>query len=194
MAYIGMRNPVAAPVTSHTDGSAITYGAGFVMGTAVEANINFETNDNIDYGDDIPQENDNGILGYNGTVDTNDLAPTVREKLLGWTAKTGTGSTVTHYQVTDDAAPVVGFGFVHVGMLHGERYYDAYWFHKAQFSMRNIRAMTKQRQIEWNHPQTSFTGLGAFIDASGKASYFDYMRFDTEAAAKAWVNGRAGLT
>jgi len=194
MAYIGMRNPVAAPVSSHTDGSAITYGAGFVMGTAVEANISFETNDNIDYGNDIPIDNDNGINGYSGTVDTNDLAPEVREKLLGWVKKTGTGSTVSHYSVTDDPAPEVGFGFVHVGMFRGVRYYDAYWYHKARFTMANIRAMTKQRQIDWNHPQLSFTGLGAYIDGTGKASYFDYMRFDTEAAANAWLNGRAGIT
>ena len=64
MAYIGMRYPVAAPVTSHTDGSAITYGTGFVIGNAVAANISFDVNDNPDYGDDIMIDNDTGISGY----------------------------------------------------------------------------------------------------------------------------------
>ena len=39
MAYIGMRTPVFAPVSSHTDGSAITYGTGMVIGPAVSASV-----------------------------------------------------------------------------------------------------------------------------------------------------------
>lgn len=188
MAYIGMRNPVAALVTSHTDGSAITYGTGFVIGTAVAANLSMEVNDNPDYGDDIIQDNDNGINGYSGTIDTNALSADVREKLLGWVKNTNT------YQVTDDAAPTVGFGFIHVSIFQGTRSYEAYWFHKAQFTQNSITASTKARQIEWNHPQLNITGMGAYIDDSGKARYFDWATFATETAAKAWLNNKANIS
>ena len=194
MAYIGMRSPVAAPVTSHTDGSAITYGTGFVIGNAVAANINFEVNDNPDYGDDIIIDNDNGISGYSGSLDVNALEADVRNKLLGWDAVTGTGSTVTHYEITDEAAPEVGWGFIHVSMYKGTRTYEAYWFHKAQFTQNALNASTKERQISWNHPQMNFQGKGCYLDASGKAKYFDWMSFDTETAAKTWLNTRANIT
>jgi phi13 family phage major tail protein len=191
MAYIGMRSPVAAPITAHEDGSAITYGTGFVIGNAVQASINFDVNDNPDYGDDIIIDNDNGISGYNGSLDVNALAASVRESLLGWTA---VGTTVTHYEATDDAAPDVGFGFIHISQLRGTKSYEAYWFHDAQFSQQSVNASTKERQITWNHPQINFQGKGVYLDASGKAKYFDWMSFETEAAAKTWLNTRANIS
>ena len=191
MAFIGMRYPVAAAVSSHTDGSPISYGTGFVIGNGVEANINIDSADNPDYGDDIIIDNDMGVSGYSGTLDVNDLTATVRAKLLGWIAN---GTTATAYAVTDDAPPIVGWGFIHVGMYKGVRHYETYWFHKSQFSMQNLHALTKARQIDWKHPQMNFTGIGAYIDSSGKAKFFDYMRHDSETAAKSWLNARAGIT
>ena len=93
MAYIGMRYPVAAPISSHTDGSAISYDTGFVIGNAVQANINFDVNDNPDWGDDIIIDNDSGINGYSGTLDVNALTAAVRSKLLGWQPDDATTTT-----------------------------------------------------------------------------------------------------
>ena len=129
MAYIGMRYPVAAPVASHTDGSAISYGTGFVIGNAVAANVNFDVNDNPDYGDDIMIDNDTGISGYNGDIDLNGLSATVRSSLLGWDGvSSGTPSAVTHYEVSDETTPQMGFGFIHISQLEGTKSYEAYWF------------------------------------------------------------------
>lgn len=191
MAYIGMRKPMAAPVSAHTDGSAITYGTGFVVGNAVNATINFEVNDNPDYGDDVIIDNDNGINGYSGTLETNDLSDDVRAALLGWAT---VGTTDVSYDVTDDAAPYVGFGFIRVKLYQGTRSYQAFWFHKAQFTPASINASTKQKQIAWNHPQLNITGLGAYLDGTGKAKYFEYKSFETEAAAVAWLKSKANIT
>lgn len=188
MAYIGMRSPVAALINSHTDGSPITYDTGFVIGTAVAANLTMQMNDNPDYGDDVIQDNDTGINGYSGTVDVNALAAGVREKLLGW-SKTG-----TVYSATDEAAPYVGFGFIQVMMYQGTKSYEAWWFHKAQFSQQGLSASTKQRQIEWNHPQLNVTGMGVYIDDSGNAKFFDWSTFATEDAAKAWLYSKANIS
>lgn len=191
MAFIGMRYAVAAPVSSHTDGSAINYGAGYVIGTAVEANVNFDSNDNPDYGDDIMLDNDKSITGYSGTLDVNSLSAAVRAKLLGWLPN---ATTATAYAVSDDNPPETGWGFMQVGMFKGVKHYDVYWFHKSRFSLTNIRALTKARQIDWNHPQMNFTGEGAYIDSSGKAKFFDWMTFDSESSAKSWLNSRAGIS
>lgn len=191
MAYIGMRKPVAAPISAHTDGSAITYGTGFVIGTAVAATINQEYNDNPDYGDDIIQDNDNGMNGYTGTMETNDLADSVRASLLGWAS---TGTTDVEYHATDAAAPYVGFGFIRVKMFQGTRSYEAFWFHKAQFTEGALNASTKQRQIEWNHPQLNITGMGVYLDSTGVAKYFDFKSFDTESDAYTWLKGKANIT
>ena len=191
MAYIGMRSPVVAPVTAHADGSAITYGSGMVIGPAVAANLSLNVADNPDYGDDIIIDNDAGVNGYSGTLETNDITPEGRAMLLGWEP---VGTTVTHYDVTDANAPVVGWGFVRVKLFKGVRKYEAFWFHKAQFTPANINGATKQQQITWNHPQMNVKGLGAYIDNSGKAKFFQWMEFESESAAQAWLYGKANIT
>lgn len=197
MAYIGMRRPVMAPITAETEGSAISYGTGSVIGKAVSANLTFDVADNPDYGDDVIVNNDKGVNGYSITLETTDLTPAARAALLGWTAVTSgtTDPVITHYQVSDDNPPLVGFGFIRVKMDDsGARKYEGFWFHKTQFQSSAENASTKKKQIEWNHPQVTATGMGVYIDSSGKAKYFDYMEFATEAAAETWLNTKAGIT
>lgn len=191
MAYIGMMNPVAAPITAYTEGSAITYGSGMVLGPAVAANLNFDVADNPDYGDDVIIDNDNGINGYSATLETNNITKEGRAMVLGWEP---IGTTVTHYDVTDAAAPYVGWGFIRVKMFRGVRSYEAFWFHRSQFSPNVINASTKERQITWNHPQMNVQGMGVRLDNSGKAKYFQWMEFETEAAAQAWLYGKANIS
>ena len=191
MAYIGMRNPVAAPITAYTEGSAITYGSGMVLGPAVAANLTFDVADNPDYGDDVIVDNDNGINGYNATLETNNITKEGRAMVLGWEP---VGTTVTHYDVTDAAAPYVGWGFIRVKLFRGVRSYEAFWFHRSQFSPNGINASTKQRQITWNHPQMNVHGMGVYIDNSGKAKYFQWMEFESESAAQAWLYGKANIS
>lgn len=191
MAYIGMRNPVAAPITAYTEGSAITYGSGMVLGPAVAANLTFDVADNPDYGDDVIVDNDNGINGYSATLETNNITKEGRAMVLGWEP---VGTTVTHYDVTDAAAPYVGWGFIRVKMFKAVRSYEAFWFHRSQFSPNGINASTKQRQITWNHPQMNVQGMGVRLDNSGKAKYFQWMEFDSESAAQAWLYGKANIS
>ena len=191
MAYIGMRSPVAAPITAYTEGSAITYGTGMVLGPAVAANLTFDVADNPDYGDDVIIDNDNGINGYSATLETNNITKEGRAMVLGWEP---IGTTVTHYDVTDAAAPYVGWGFIRVKMFRGVRSYEAFWFHRSQFSPNGINASTKERQITWNHLQMNVQGMGVRLDNSGKAKYFQWMEFETEAAAQAWLYGKANIS
>jgi hypothetical protein len=103
---------------------------------------------------------------------------------------TGTGSTVTHYEVTDDAPPEGGLSFIRVKMFKGVRKYEAFFFHALQFSDGGENASTKQKQITWNHPSMTGSGIGVYIDSSGNAKYFNWMEFDSESAAEAWISAQ----
>lgn len=195
MAYIGMRNPKFWPISgTRTDGSAITYGTPVVIGPAVSANVTFDVADNPDYGDDVIIDNDKGINGYSIALETNDISLEARAAALGWKPKTGTGTTVTHYEVTGDAAPEGGLSYIRVKLFRGTTKYEAFFFHALQFSDGGENASTKQRQIQWNHPTMNGTGIGCFIDSSGDAKYFNWMEFSSESAAETWINSQAGYT
>ena len=193
MAYIGMRYLVAAPVTAYTAGSAITYGSGFVVGPAVAANLTYQVNDNSDFGDDVELNNDIGVNGYSGTVDSNHIEDNIKANLLGWES---IGTTDIEYEQTDQEPPLHGWGFMRVLLKPNSStpYYECKWFHLARFSQQSITGSTKKRQIEWNHPQLGVNGIGAHIDSSGKAKWFRHKTFDNYADAKAWLNGKANIS
>ena len=202
MAYIGMRKPIIAPITTRVDGSAITYGTPIVVGPAVSANITFDIADNPDYGDDIIVDNDKGVNGYNVALETNDICKEARAAALGWKphteTTTGEGNTttttVTHYEVIDGPAPEVGMGYTRVKMFRGEKIYEGFFMHAMQFSSGGENASTKQKQIAWNHPSMNGTGIGCYLDDSGDVRFFDWMEFETEGDAETWIYGKFGTT
>ena len=195
MAYIGMRNPVFATVSARTDGSPITYGTPLVIGPAVSANVTFDTADNPDYGDDIIIDNDKGVNGYSISLETNDISKEARAACLGWKPVTsGSPAAVTHYEITDAAAPEGGLAFIRVKLFKGVRKYEGFFFHCLQFSNGAENAATKQRQITWNHPTMDADGIGVYNDSTGEAKFFDWMEFDTYDAANTWIYGKFGTT
>ena len=196
MAFIGMRTPKFWPIsTPRVDGQAIVYGTAVTIGPAVSAQVNFDTADNPDYGDDVIIDNDKGVNGYSITLETNDISAAARAACLGWVAKSsGSPAAVTHYEVTDGEPPEGGFSFIRVKMFKGVRKYEAFFFHALQFSDGGENASTKKKQIEWNHPTMNGSGIGVYIDSTGAAKYFNWMEFDTEAAANTWINGQGGAT
>ena len=137
MAYIGMRKPIIAPITTRVDSSAITYGTPIVVGPAVSANVTFDIADNPDYGDDIIVDNDKGV-----------------------------------------------------------RKFETFFFHALQFSNGGENASTKQRQITWNHPSMSGTGIGVYNDDSGDQKFFKWMEWDEDDYddAIAWIYAQFGTT
>jgi hypothetical protein len=38
------------------------------------------------------------------------------------------------------------------------------------------------------------TGKGVYIDSTGDAHYFNWMEFETQGAAEAWINEQGGYT
>lgn len=195
MAKIGMKYPVYAPITSGGDASVITYGTGAVLCHAISADVTLNRRDNPLYGDDVKIENDKGITDYSIAFVCDDVPNAARVALLGETAiSSGTPSAVTHYEINDTNPPFVGFGYYRILMVDNVKIYEAFWYHKAQFALDDENASTKAKQIDWGTYNLTGTGFGVELDTSGTVHLFDRMQFDTEAAAKAWVKGRAGIT
>ena len=191
MAYIGMGYLVASPITSET-GNNIVYGDGFVIGPAVAANLTYVINDNPDFGDDVEQDNDNGINGYNGTIEATNIEDAVFARLLGWEA-VGEGDAL-EYESNAGAPPKMGWGYIGVKRTNGVMRYEAHWFHKAQFTQPTVRNNTKTRQIEWAHPSLTVNGIAAYLGNTVTPRWFRQKTFTTAAAAMAWLDQKANIT
>ena len=166
------------------------------MGKAIQGNLTWNRNDNPLYADDAIAENDNGATGGRIELGTDDLLDAVRAYLLGdevVTVGSGTSET-TEYETTDEPAPYVGFGYVRVRIKNGVTSYQAVWYHKAQFGETTENAQTKGENIEWQTPTITGRIMGVQNDASLAINFRRRANFDTEAAAKTWLNTKAGIS
>lgn len=196
MAFIGMRHPVVATLSTHTAGADPTYAAGMVVGHAIQGNLTITRNNNPLYGDDTIVEDDNSITAMSLELGVDDLSETVRAYMLGLVKKTtGTGTAaVDTYYDTDAAAPYVGLGYIRVRRLDGATKYQGVWYYKAIFSEESESSATKGESIEWQTPTVTGRCMGLSVDGTGALTFRKFQYFDTETAAIAWLNGLAGIT
>lgn len=195
MAKIGMKYACYAPITSGGEGSALVYGTGAVLCHAISADVTPNRRDNPLYGDDVKIENDKGITDYSISFTGDDIPDAARVALLGEVAvSAGSPAAVTHYEVNDVNPPFVGFGYYRVLMVDNVKIYEGFWYHKVQFTMDDENASTKTEQIDWGTYTLNGTGFGVELDSTGTVHMWDRMQFSTEAAAKAWVQTKAGIT
>ncbi len=191
MAYVGLRYPVFAPITTEARGKAIVYGTGMVIGRAISANVEFTRNEGGLYADDILAESDNSITGGTIEIGLDDALEDVQAAIFGVQKSGETGQEV--YTETDAAAPYGGFGYIRVRRHKGVTSYIAYWIHKTQFAPSSESAQTKGETIEWQTPTASGNIMGVYIDASGVAKFRDHKVCATEEAAVTWLNGLAKI-
>ena len=196
MAFIGMRHPVVAALSTHTAGSEPTYSAGKVVGHAIAGNLTITRNNNPLYADDTIVEDDNSITSMSLELGLDDLTEEVRTYMLGLVKKTtGTGSAaVDTYYDTDAAAPYVGLGYIRVRRLAGATSYEACWYYKAMFSEESESSATKGESIEWQTPTITGHIMGVSIDGTGALTFRKKQSFGTESAAISWLNTQAGIT
>ena len=192
MARIGLPYGVFAPIISEPTGDAIVYGAPTVFdaaatGKMIEANVSYEHADNPLYGNDGIAENDNSITGGTLAVGTTSLPPAARVAILGHELN---GTT---YNENADPSPSGGFWYVTAEIEGGVKKWYGYQIHKTQLAMAEDNATTKASSIEWQTPALEGPIMGVVIDNTGKARYRAYEVFSTYAAAKAWVDGKAGV-
>ena len=198
MAGIGLRYAAFAPVTSHTDGSAITYGTGREVGMMIDATVTITRNSNKLHANDVVAEEDNSISEASVAVEMDDLTLDNEAFMLG-TAKV-TVDNVSHYQDTDDPSPLGGFGYVRVRSKTDQttgvtsKSYIATWWYKVRARIESEEGKTKGDNIEWATPKLVLRAMGAYIDSTGKLKFRDRQSFETYASAKAFIDAYANIS
>jgi hypothetical protein len=185
--------PVCAPVATYTPGTGVTYSAGSVVSEARSASISWDRADGEFYGDDVLLDSDNGVLGYTIDFEPAGLQDAIRATLLGETVLN-----TSEYNITDAAAPYVGFGYVRVMRDNSTgtviTTYEAWWYYRVQFSVNSEETRTKERNIEWRVPTLSGRGTGVQLDSSDTLTFAVHKSFETMSDAKTWLNGKASIT
>lgn len=194
MAAIGLLYPMYAPITAETSGQALTYGTGKILQYGIAANITLNhTNDKL-YGDDAVREVADEITDYTIQFEATNIEDEDKAAMLGEHAVTGTGSTVTEYEITDAGAPAIGFGYIRKLMINGVLKYDAFLCKKVKFALDNINAETKRQNTTFGTPTMTGQGMGVNEDSSGAVKYIAHMRFTTLSAALTYIKGKLNVT
>lgn len=188
MAKIGLKYPVYSPATETA--SAISYGTGAVLAKAISANIAIENNDVKLYADDGIAEIDSSFASGTVTIGIDDLYDTAKVSLLDYVAGAVVDAVTGAKELSvGTASPAyVGFGFYGKVVRNKVAYWRAIWLKKVQFSEPSDELATKGENVEFSTPELEGTIMMA---ADGK--WKEEGTFSTEAAAKAWLDGKCGL-
>ena len=183
MAKKGIRYAVFAHATEAANGS-MTYADGCNISPVAGFNGSTTSSNAKDYGDDRVVDTDNGVTGGTLSVELNNDEDEIYTFLLGHQKATGSEGGVVTFNV-DDAAPFVGVG------AYGKsgNKWAAKWYRKVQFSEPNDDNTTKQENTTFGH-----ITLEGEILIPGDGNWKEREVFDTEAAAKTWLNTKAGIS
>ncbi len=188
MAIIGLKYPVYG---KFQEGEAPSWANGKVIGKAISSNITLDGTDaNVLYADDAAAESDSAFQGGNIELGVDDLEDEDYADLLGhkYTAAAENEPAVVVAN-SADIAPYVGVGFYKTRVRKSVRTYRATVIHKVQFSEPSDAANTRGERTEWQTP--TITGA---IMADVNGDWKTQATFTDEAAAKAWINTKLGVT
>lgn len=188
MAKIGLKFPVASPITGYTASGMPIYSTGFIVGKAITAEKSIESNDNPLYADDAVAENDTSFAGGTIKLGVSDFGADykdglqVQAKMLGHTI-IDSGSGIRRSAL--DIAPYLGFGFYKTKKQNGKFVYEATWLYKTIFKIPSESTTTKGKSIEWQTPEIEGTIMA--VEGYEGDAYEDTEVFTTEQAAKSWL-------
>lgn len=183
MAKKGIRYAAFAHATVGA-GGAITYADGCVISPVAGFNGSANKASAKDWGDDRAVDSENSVTGGTLNVELNNDEDDIYTYLLGHTKATGSGSSEVTFNV-DDEPPLVGVG------AYGKSgsKWVAKWYSLVRFSEPNDDNTTKQENVTFGH----ITLEGEIIiPENGDWKFRE--TFETEAAAKTWINTKAGIS
>lgn len=180
MARVGVSYPRYAKYT-YTDGT-VTYDGAKSMGKATTFNIQLDGgSDNILYADNAPAESANTFAGGTVGIGVDDLYDDAAVDMLGLTNDDG-----EIVSKADATTPYLGVGGVVKHIRSGVTAYTGIILTKTQFTDPGITVNTQGENIEWQTPELSGTIMK---DDTEDGVWRRYKTFETEAAAKAYVDG-----
>ena len=122
------------------------------LGPARAANVTFERNTDPLYGDDVIQDDDNGITG--GTIETESTQMTSPERTY-ILSEEAVQSATGEYEGSDAPSPYVGTGYFRVLRQNKNTIYEAWWFHKVQFSVTASAASPRKARSYGRRPRST---------------------------------------
>lgn len=190
MAKIGIKGLTYAPYTSGGSGSAVVYGTGVALEDyMIRADLTEERSDTSFFADDHKIDADNSMTGVSVALELSNMTDALEKALLGHAAGTG-----TELNATDAEAPFVGIGFIRKERFKGTATYHAYWIYKVQFSRDADSTNTKGESVEFQTESVTGDAVGVQLAAAGDTIFYSHIRQDTEAEARTWLNGKAGIS
>lgn len=191
MAKVGLKYPVFAPINTEERNKPIVYKPGVVFGKAISANVTWTRNSSKLFADDAEAEAENSITGGSISFTVDQVSDAGREAAFGYEVKDSDGN--REYDITGDATPYGGFGYIEVMRHDGVNKYRGLWIHKIQFAMQEMAAQTKGESVAWQTEAVSGTVMAVYNDDSGKQKFVAVYESANEAAVTAWLKSKAGI-
>ena len=194
MAFVNCKGLTYAKVATSTTGSAVTYTGGKALTDYLcKVDMGEERADVKEHADghqiDAERMLNNATVALELAATDNDI----RKDLLGY-SQSGTGSNIVK-KITDADPPFVGVGFILANRHKGTTTYEAWWYYKVQFTSGGVSVSTRREQTEFQHETINGTAMGVVQAANGPADFVEYSDgLQTEAAARTWLNTKAGIT
>ncbi len=185
MAKKGIRYAVFATRTETVGtGGAITvaYSNGTNISPVVTFNGSINTSSQKDYGDDIVVDVDNSVTGGTLSVELNNDEDAIYTMLLGHSKDTTSAEIAFS---SEDVAPYIGVGAI--GKSGNE--WVGKWYPKVQFHEPADDNQTKQENVTFGH-----ITLEGDILIPDDGIWKERKTFADLAAAKTWLNGKAGIS
>lgn len=180
MAKTGIEYAIRAKLSE--DG---TYSGGTSFGPHSTFNGTPTVSDVKDYGDNRTVLTDKSVTGGTISIEVNDMANETYAECLGHTID-AEKKTVTCK--VDDIPPLFGVGAVGTSRRETGYAYISKWYPKVQFKEPNDENSTRQENVTFTH-----VTLEGDLFQNDSGIWKETAEFDTLAAAKAWLDEKAGI-
>lgn len=194
MAKVTCKGLTYAKYSTGGDGAAVTYTGGKAL-TDYLCKVDIgENRDSVkEHADGHQIDSENQLNEVTLALELANANSDIKNDILGHITS-GTGDSAESI-VTGKDAPFVGIGFILANRFKGTTTYEAYWFYKMQFTSGGVSAQTRREQTEFQHETINGSGSGVTLSAGGDVYFYAYKDgLATEAAARTWLNSKAGVS
>ena len=194
MAKVTCKGLTYAKVSGGGEGAAVTYtGSKALTDYLCKVDMG-ENRDNVkEHADGHQIDSENILNEVTLALELANANADIKNDILGHITE-GTGDSA-YSSVTGKDAPFVGVGFILANRFKGTTTYEAYWYYKMQFTSGGVTANTRREQTQFDHETINGSGSGVTLTAGGDTIFYSYKDgLATEAAARTWLNGKAGIS
>lgn len=183
MAGIGAAHLMVGKILSEEQGKPIGYDTPRELGPLIEISVSPEYRDNALWGSNAQQENDAGISGGSISLNLTHVSMENEAYVFGFESL----GDEKGYVITDKAAPYMGFGYVQTVLEKGIQKFHGYFWKKAQFTMSQRSARTKEQNINYQTPTANGRVYAVDDNTEGNAQFELHNEFTSSAEALTWV-------